>query len=177
MAGCQGRATFGKQTWPGGRAATLRVRWQINCEPCADGLIHLSSRYKRLSRSNFILRFWLSHPDSFQLLLPPPLCTHPSPTMESISVRRLFLSLSSTLARFSLSRSRLRPLSPPLPSPFSLKIARPNFRKPHIEFYAASFFSVVEKGIWERRWQGEVYSCSRTQFRIFSVSTFLEILI
>lgn len=118
MAGCQGRATFGKQTWPGGRAATLRVRWQINCEPCADGLIHLSSRYKRLSRSNFILRFWLSHPDSFQLLLPPPLCTHPSPTMESISVRRLFLSLSSTLARFSLSRSRLRPLpSPPLSSP------------------------------------------------------------
>lgn len=66
VAGCQGRATFGTQTarWPAG--GPLRARWQINCEPCADGLIHLSCRYKRLSRSNFILRFWLSHPDSFE---------------------------------------------------------------------------------------------------------------
>ena len=38
------------------------ARWQINCESCADGLIHLSCRYKRLNRSNSILRFWLSHP-------------------------------------------------------------------------------------------------------------------
>lgn len=177
MAGCQGRATFGKQTWPGGRAATLRVRWQINCEPCADGLIHLSSRYKRLSRSNFILRFWLSHPDSFQLLLLPPLCIHPSPTMESISVRRLSLSLSSTLARFSLSRSRLRPLPSPLLSRWKLHGQTSENRISN--FTQRCFF--LSNGRGERylgkEMAGEVYSCSRTQFRIFSVSTFLEILI
>lgn len=71
---------------PGGRRRVelRRARWQINCEPCADGLIHLSCRYKRLSRSNFILRFWLSHPDSFEPLRPLPFLFH---SAERFSIR------------------------------------------------------------------------------------------
>lgn len=94
--------------------AGLCARWQINCAPYADGLIRLSCSYKRLSRSNFILRFWLSHPTasrrttlpalirsrSFSLVQPP---THPR--------CRFYLPLSLTLSR-TLPLSPCSPFAP-----------------------------------------------------------------
>lgn len=67
--------------------ASLR-EWQINCEPRVDGLIRLSRRYKRLSRSNSILRFWLSHPtDPRPVSLPPRRASarhHPCPSVHPV---------------------------------------------------------------------------------------------
>ena len=126
---------------PGGRRRVelRRARWQINCEPCADGLIHLSCRYKRLSRSNFILRFWLSHPDSFEPLRPLSLSLSLGrQRAERFSIRPAQRDEIPRYRRervLSLCRAVGRRVRASVPCP--LRNCTANFWKPHIEFYLA----------------------------------------
>ena len=101
--GCQGRVIFGTQAMSI-RQAELCAGWQINCEPYADGLIRLSCSYKRLSRSNFILWFWLSHPTASRQTSPPALTlSSSSRTVLSLPRTRLPLSPYSLFAPMSLA--------------------------------------------------------------------------
>lgn len=127
------RATFGAR-----KHARLALReWQINCEPRVDGLIRLSRRYKRLSRSNSILRFWLSHPtDPRPVSLSPrrasvrrhpclpacPSCVSPCSRLQPPPSPKRFLSPSpppfplatraDKIANDELSKTAYRILSP-----------------------------------------------------------------